>query len=116
MSAKKNKRFPTSARKRYADLVLRAVYQGGGAERYVPLHEIEDRLGLEPDLILELCRKHLLGEIHVAWRAPAELVDGAEYQSAVEKQLIRDWFARPHLRIRPDAVRLTEVELVKKKK
>ncbi|MHC4850337.1 MAG: hypothetical protein ACYTEG_18085, partial [Planctomycetota bacterium] len=68
MTFKEQKRFPVSARKRFADLVLRHVYQSGGRDRFVPLLEIEEDLGLEPELILELCRSRLLGEIQIAER------------------------------------------------
>ena len=40
----KNTRFPKSALKRYAELVLRQVYRDGGRERYIPLTDLEDML------------------------------------------------------------------------
>lgn len=116
MSPKENKRFRGRVLERFADLILRHVYQSGGRERYVPVREIEDELGLEPHLILQLCRSRLLGEIQVAWRAPAELEESVEYQTPVERQIVRDCFSRPHLRVRPELVRLTPEELVKKTK
>ena len=106
-------RFPESALKRYAEIILRHVHQSGGRERYVPVAEIEDALGLEGDLILELCRTRLLGEIHVSCRPHAELEQSVEYRSPLERQWIRDCFSQPHVRIRPGRVRLTECELLK---
>ena len=119
MSLDESARFPKSALKRYAEIILRHIYQCGGRERYVPVAEIEDVLGLEQELILELCRTRLLGEVHVADRPLAELEEGAAYESALERHLIRDCFSQPHVRIRPGCVRLTEKELLrtgKKKK
>lgn len=112
MRAYKDKRFPKRALDRYAELILRQVYQAGGRNRYVPVTELEDTLGLERDLILGLCRTKLLGELHVADRISAELEDDTAYCSAIERQIIRAYFARPHVRIRSEAVRLTEDELV----
>jgi hypothetical protein len=112
MRAYKDKRFPKSALDRYAELILRQVYQAGGRHRYVPVAELEDALGLERDLILGLCRTKLLGELHVADRITDELEDDAAFCSVIERQMIRTYFARPHVRIRPEAVRLTEDELV----
>lgn len=111
MTSKEHKRFPVSARKRFAELVLRHVYQSGGRDRFVPLLEIEEELGLEPHLILQLCRTRLLSEIQIAWRLPAELEENVDFQTPVERELIRNYFARPHLRVRPDLVRLTADEL-----
>ncbi|MEE8107134.1 MAG: hypothetical protein V3T86_16490 [Planctomycetota bacterium] len=76
--------------------------------------ELEDALGLEPALIERLCRSRLLGEVHLAQRPPAELENDNEFRTAVERQCIRDWFARPHVRVRPDFVRLTEDELMRR--
>ena len=112
MSLDESARFPKSALKRYAEIILRHIYQCGGRERYVPVAEIEDVLGLEQELILELCRTRLLGEVHVADRPLAELEEGAAYESALERHLIRDCFSQPHVRIRPGCVRLTEKELL----
>ncbi|MHC4452211.1 MAG: hypothetical protein ACYS0E_19065 [Planctomycetota bacterium] len=116
MTSKDNKRFPASARKRFADLVLRYVYQSGGRDRFVPLVEIEEELGLEPELILQICRTRLLGEIQIAERLPAELEESVEFHTPVERQLIRNYFAQPHLRVRPDLVRLTADELARRPK
>ncbi len=112
MKSPQRARFPKSARKRFAEILLRHVYQCGGRERYVPVVEIEDALGLEPWLILDLARRHLGGEIHVAYRVPAELAESTEFRTALERQWIRDSFSRPHVRIRPECVRLTEEELL----
>ena len=116
MATHENKRFPKSALKRYAEMVLRHVYQSGGRERYVPVSEIEDAIGLEEELIITLCRTRLMGEVHVADRAPVELLESAEYESALEQEIIRECFARPHVRIRPESVRLTSKELLPTKK
>ena len=48
--------------------------------------------------------------------APVELLESAEYESALEQEIIRECFARPHVRIRPEAVRLTSKELLPPKK
>ena len=116
MSSHRMKRFPKRVLKRYADLILRFVYQSGGRDRYILLDEVEHELGLEPHLILELCRTWLLGEIQIANRAPVEVEEHAEFRTPVERQIIRDWFERPHLRIRPEVVRLTAEELVPESK
>jgi hypothetical protein len=116
MTDEKDKRFPERVLKRYADLVLHHIYQCGGRQRYVPLVEIEDALGLEQPLILHICGTHLLGEVHVAERPPAELEESEEYCSPVDRELMREMFARPHIRIRPDAVRLTQAELISSNK
>jgi len=116
MSSHKSARFPASALERYAELLLRHVYQRGGRERYVPVEEIEDALGLEQELILKLCRTRLLGEIQVADRLPEELEEGIEMHTPLERQFVRDYYSRPHLRIRPGPVRLTQEELVRARK
>ncbi|MHC4959220.1 MAG: hypothetical protein ACYTGN_12700 [Planctomycetota bacterium] len=116
MSANKPKRLPKGARQRYAQVLLRYVYQHGGRERYIPLEEIENALGLEQWMAFRLCRKHLRGEVHIAHRPPADLEEGEGYRSALERQLIRDCFAKPHVRIRSDAVRFTEEELLRTRK
>jgi len=109
-------RFPARALARYAEILLRHVYQAGGRDRYVRVAEIEDALGLEADLILELCRTRLVGEIQIACRLPAEVRESIEYRTPLERQLIEDYCAQPHLRIRPEPVRLTEKELLKGRK
>ncbi|MHC4954661.1 MAG: hypothetical protein ACYTGZ_12315 [Planctomycetota bacterium] len=116
MSSQESTRFPERVLKRYAELILRHVYQSGGRERYVRVAEIEDSLGLEQDLILTLCRTRLLGEVHVADRPPSELENDVDYCSPIERQLVRDLFSEPHVRIRPAAVRLTEGELLFRRK
>ena len=113
MKAKKNKRIPKRALDRYAELLLRHLYQHGGRERYVPVTELEDALGIEPWRILALCRNRLLGEVHVSWRLPEEVERSTDCWSPAEKLVMRSWFPQPHIRIRPDAVRLTEDELVR---
>ena len=105
-------RFPKRVLKRYAELLLRYVYQHGGRERYVPIAEIEEALGLETDLLLEICRTRLLGEIHVMDRLPEELEESFEARTAIERHWLRLCYAAPHVRIRPEAVRLTEAELL----
>jgi len=112
----KNTRFPKAALKRYAELVLRQVYQVGGRERYIPLTELEDTLGLERWRILELCRTRLLGEIHVSWRLPAEVEESFECRSPTERLLLRACASQAHVRIRPEHVRLSEEELLHKRK
>jgi hypothetical protein len=109
-------RFPKRVLERYADLLLHHVYQSGGRKRYVPIAEIEDALGLEPDLILDICRTRLLGEIQVADRLREELEESAEARTAVERHCLRVFLAEPHVRIRPGAVRLTEDELLRLRK
>ncbi len=50
--------FPPSVRERYADLLLRTIYQLGGRDRYVPFIELEDELGIEPEtqyMLIRLC-------------------------------------------------------------
>jgi len=116
MTSNEQKRFPVSARKRFADLVLRHVYQCGGRDRFVPLLAIEEELGLEPELILELCRTRLLGEIQIAERLPVELEESIELQTPIERELVRSYFAQTHLRVRPDVVRLTADELARRPK
>ncbi len=118
MSSEELARFPKSALKRYAEIILRHIYQCGGRERYVPVTDIEDALGLEQELILELCRTRLVGEVYVAYRPHAELEESFEF-STLERHLIRDCLTQAHVRIRPGSVRLTERELLrsgKKKK
>jgi hypothetical protein len=112
MTSKENPRFPKSALNRYSELLLRHVYQTGGRERYVPVKEIEDALGLEFELIEELCRTRLLGEIQMNWRLPAELEESVEAHTPLEREWLRDHFSRLHLRIRPEPVRMTEEELL----
>lgn len=109
-------RFPKRVLERYADLLLRFVYQNGGRERYVPIGEIEDALGLEQELILDICKTRLLGEIHVTVRLREELEDSAEARTAIERHWLKLWLAEPHIRIRPGAVRLTEDELLRLRK
>ena len=109
-------RFPKGVLKRYTELLLHHIHLSGGRERFVPVAEIEDTLGLEPELILQLCRTRLLGEVQVADRLPAELEEGTEFHAAFERQAFRLWFCQPHVRIRPRCVRLTEEELVRKPK
>ena len=112
MSTRNFKRFPRSVLSRYAELILRHVYQAGGRDRYISVLEIEDALGIEAELILELCRTRLYGELYVADRLPAELVEDTEFRTA----LVREWmwcvYSREHVRVRSPAVRLTEGELV----
>lgn len=108
-------RFPKRVLERYADLLLRFVYQNGGRERYVPIAEIEDALGLETELILDICKTRLLGEIHVTDRLRAELEDSAEARTEIERHCLRIFLAEPHVRIRPGAVRLSEDELLRLK-
>jgi len=108
-------RFPKRVLARYADLVLRCIYQRGGRKRYVAVTEIEDAVGLERDLVLGLCRTRLLGEVYVVERLPEEVESSYECSPA-ERQVLRACFAEPHVRIRPAAVRLTEGELLSKKK
>ena len=112
MTSKELARFPKSVRKRYSELLLRHVYQCGGRERYIPVKEIEEELGLEFLVIVELCQKHLVGEIQLTWRVPAEVAESVEGWTPLERQWIRDSFSRMHLRIRPEPVRLTEEELL----
>ena len=113
MSVHEPCRFPKRVLERYADLLLRYVYQHGGRERYVPIAEVEDALGLETELILDLCKTRLIGEIHVTDRLRAELEDCAEARTAIERHVLRVCLAEPHIRIRPGAVRLTEDELLR---
>jgi len=112
MSANRNTRFPKRAQERFADVVLRQVYQSGGRDRYVPMRELEDALGLEPWRIIELCRTRLRGELHVSWRLPAEVEESVDCFSPVERLVLRACFPQPHVRVRSDAVRLTEEELL----
>jgi len=116
MSSHEHARFPKRALARYAEILLRHVYQSGGRERYVPLTEIEDALGLEPELILRLCRTRLRGEVHVADRLPAELAESTEYRTPLEREWLQAVYSRPHVRIRPGPVRLTEEELLRGRK
>jgi len=106
-------RFPKRALERYAELLLRHVYQSGGRDRYVPVAEIEDALGLEEHLILEICRTRLLGEVHVSCRLHAEIEESMDTRTPVERRWMTLCFAEPHVRIRPGAVRLTEAELLR---
>ena len=116
MSTQESERFPESALKRYAELLLRHVYQQGGRDRYVCVAVIEDALGLEAELILQLVRTRLRGEVQVAERLPAEIEDSIECHTPVERQWMRDFYSEPHLRIRPEPVRLTEEELLERKR
>lgn len=113
MSSEKSTRLPKSALKRYAEIILRQVYQAGGRERYVPVAELEDELGIEQWRILELCRDRLIGELHVSWRLPTEVEQSGECWGPAERLLWRSCFAQPHVRVRPDHVRLTEGELLR---
>ncbi|MEM8885005.1 MAG: hypothetical protein AAGD14_13115 [Planctomycetota bacterium] len=109
---KQLKRFPRGALKRYAEVLLRQIHQCGGRERYVPLTELEDELGLEPWLILHLCRTKLVGEVHVAYRTPVALDESLAMEGAAEREIIRLCFRWAHVRIRHEAVRWTEDELL----
>ena len=112
MSSQEPTRFPKSVLNRYSEILLRHVYQSGGRERYVPVVEIEDALGLEEELILDLCRTRLRGEVHVADRPPAELEASVDFQTPLDRHWLRLCFSQPHVRIRPDCVRLTQKELL----
>jgi hypothetical protein len=116
MSVHETSRFPKRVLERYADVLLHHVYQGGGRKRYIPVSEIEDAVGLEADLILDIFRTRLLGEIHVTFRLREELAESAEARTAVERHWLRLLLAEPHVRIRPGAVRLTEEELLRLRK
>jgi hypothetical protein len=107
-----SRHFPKHARQRFAELLLRQIYELGGTNRYIPVAEIEDTLGLEPELILQLCSTRLLGEIQISDRLPAEVEDSLELTSPVERLWIRQHCSEAHVRIRPAAVRLTETELL----
>lgn len=112
MPKKDSTRLSKRVRKRYAELLLRRIHQCGGRDRYVSVEELEDALGLEAELILRLCRTRLRGEVHVAERPPARLMEAEEFQTPVEQAWLRCLFTEPHVRIRPRATRLTEDELV----
>ena len=112
MTSKESTRFPKSALNRYSELLLRHVYARGGREHYIPVREIEEELGLEFELIDELCRKRLLGEIQLTWRLPAELEESVGAHTPLEREWLRDHFSRLHVRIRPEPVRMTEEELL----
>jgi len=116
MHPEESSRFPKRVRKRYAEILLREIHQRGGRERYVPVAELEETLGLEEALILELCRTRLLGEVQIADRLPADVEDSAECRTALEREWLRCLYSRPHVRIRPAAVRLTEEELLRGRK
>jgi len=105
-------RPPKRVRRRYADLLLRCIHQCGGRDRYVAVEELEDALGLEPELILKLCRTRLRGEVHVAQRPPARLEAAASFSCPLEREWARFFFAEPHVRVRPPATRRTEEELL----
>jgi hypothetical protein len=114
MSSEEPTPFPNRTLKRYAELVLRHIHQSGGRARYVAVDAIEDALGLEEALILELCRTRLRGEVHLAQRLPADLEESVDCRTPVEREVMRLCFSRPHVRIRPAAVRLTAEELLRK--
>ena len=116
MSSHESTHFPKRVLKRYAEILLRHVYQCGGRDRYVSVEDIADTLGLEEELILQLCRTQLLGEIHVADRIPAELQESVEFRTPLERQCARLYFSEPHVRIRPACVRLTQEELLSDRK
>jgi hypothetical protein len=112
----KSPRIPKRALKRYADLILRQIYQSGGRERYVPVTELEDALGLEPSRILRLCRTQLLGEVHVASRLPVDAEESTESWSPAQRLWMRSFYSQPHVRIRPGNIRLTEEELLRERR
>ncbi len=112
MSSHEFSRVKSRVLKRYAELLLRAIHQLGGRERYVALVELEDLLGLESDLMVHLCETRLFGEVHVADRVAADLANDTEFRSALERAWIQGCFATPHVRVRPEIVRLTASELL----
>jgi hypothetical protein len=116
MSSFRYMHFPGKIQKRYAELLLRFVYQRGGRERYVPISEIEDALGLEQAWIVWLCRTRLLGEVFVTNRLPADLEESLECRTPVECEYLRLFYSRPHVRVRSSALRLTEEELLSGRK
>jgi hypothetical protein len=103
--------MPTSVRERYADLVLRSIYQFGGRGSYVPFQHLEDELGIEPDVLYELITEDLVAEVHFALRIPAALEDSPEFATELEKEQARQNFVQPHVRVRPDVTRRTPEEL-----
>ena len=105
------KRFPKGARRRYADLILRHAYNHGGRDRYIPIREVEDALGLEFHVVWDLCEKKLTGEIQLAWRLNKEIEEHYEVTSPVERALLRRHAGEWHIRIRPDVTRWSEDEL-----
>jgi hypothetical protein len=110
-----SRHFPKHARQRFAELLLRQIYELGGQHRYIPVAELEDELGLEPELILQLCGTRLLGEIQVSDRLTADVDDSCALNSPMERLWLRQCYSEPHVRIRPAAVRLTEDELLQRK-
>ncbi|MDH3592998.1 MAG: hypothetical protein OER88_14020 [Planctomycetota bacterium] len=115
MSTPKSMRFPKRVLKRYAEVLLRHIYQCGGDRRFVAVADIEEALGLERALIVRLCRTRLRGEVCVAWRLAADIENSYDL-SALERHLLRCCYTEPHVRIRARAVRLTEGELVRPRK
>jgi hypothetical protein len=103
--------MPTSVRERYADLLLRSVYQLGGRDHYVSFLQLEDKLGIEPEALYELTSEDLVAEVHFALRMPAALEDSLEFATELEKEQARQNFAQPHVRVRPEVSRRTLGEL-----
>ena len=103
--------MPSSVRERYADLLLRSVYQLGGRDRYVPFLQLEDELGIEPESLYELISEDLVAEVHFALRMPAALEDSLEFATELEKEQARQNFVQPHVRVRPEVARRTLDEL-----
>ena len=110
-----SRHFPKHARQRFAELLLRQIYELGGRHRYISVAELEDSLGLEPDLILQLCSTRLLGEIQISERLLTDVDDSCALNSPMERLWLRQCYAEPHVRIRPAAVRMTEEELLQRK-
>lgn len=103
--------MPTSVRERYADLLLRTIYQLGGRDRYVPFVELEDELGIEPETQYMLISEDLVAELHFALRMPAKLEASLEFATEMEKEDARESYSQPHVRVRPDVARRTIEEL-----
>ena len=103
--------MPTSVRVRYADLLLRSVYQLGGRDHYVSFLQLEDKLGIEPEALYELISEDLVAEVHFALRMPAALEDSLEFATELEKEQARQNFSQPHVRVRPEVSRRSPEEL-----
>ena len=107
----KLKRIPKGARRRYAQLILRHAYNAGGRDRYIPIREVEHVLGLEFEIIYDICERKLLSEVQLSWRLSDEIADSYEVSSPLERALLRRHIGEWHLRIRPAAVRWADDEL-----
>ena len=104
-------KYPPSVLARYAEILLRAVHQLGGRDRFVPFRELEVEVGLEPEILYVLITEHLFAELQFAVRPVADVEAALEHVNPIDAEEMRERFAEPHVRVRPGPIRRTEDEL-----